>query len=923
MRFRNTLTLLMENFKNVWKVFLYKVVVGIVCAALYALLILPQVYAIAVSEEFLALVENVKLLFAEFMPGHNTLTMEGFNALRDTIINESLPALSGVIVSMLGEIIGRTVLCVLVYLVQRFLDTICYCTVGRVTSDRMTTYAETPFWQAFVSNLGRSSRYALLYVPVAFLFDVGTAVLVILILAFVKPFMPLALFVGMTAILVMQAVKLTYTSAWMPAITSDSMRLKDAVRAMKPQEKKRHRKSFMLFLILVYIIVIVNVIGALCTFGSALLITVPMSYVLLICAQYVNYFTIKGRKYFVTFDAISTNDCKGDTENFFAYVDETDKAAAVQPQQPTQKKSNKKKTANTEVAMNYQKEYESWLNDERLCEEGKADLLSIANDEKEKEYRFAAEPEFGTAGMRGLIGYGKNMMNVYTVMRATQGLAEFIKTLGTSAMEQGVVISYDTRRKSEEFARATAEVLAKNGIKAYLFDDVHPVPMLSYAVRYLKTVAGVMITASHNPKEYNGYKVYGADGAQMSPEDTAKVVSYISKITDFLSVSGDKDSALIQSVPQKLDEDYIEELSSLTLSKEAVEKCGENLKLVYTPVHGSGYKPVTAILKKLGINATVVEEQAKKDTEFSTVKVPNPEYKETMTMGIELANKINADVVFGTDPDADRLGVVIRDNEGEFVALSGNQVGILLLDYILQRLKEDGAMPENAAVVKSFVSTGMAKALCEDYGVTLYETPVGFKFIGEKIKQWEADGKHTYVFGFEESCGYLRGTHARDKDAVVASMLCAEMVCYYTYVGKTVYNRLQEIYAKYGYVLDKNVSIQYSGLNAMKEMNGVVDALKTMDVKNLGAWTVEAFRDYSADVRKDYLTDTVAPLNIPKCNCVYYELSGGSFVCVRPSGTEPKLKIYYSLKAANEAQANADLASLQAAVGEMLEKAKQ
>jgi len=569
--------------------------------------------------------------------------------------------------------------------------------------------------------------------------------------------------------------------------------------------------------------------------------------------------------------------------------------------------------------MDYQREYENWVNDPRLCKEGKAELLSIANDEKEKEYRFGGEMAFGTAGMRGLIGYGVNMMNIYTVMRATQGLAEWIKTLGAAEMARGVVISYDTRRKSEEFAKATASVLAKNGIKAYLFTDVHPVPMLSYAVRYLQTVAGVMITASHNPKEYNGYKVYGADGAQMSPEDTDKVVSYIEKIDDYLSVSGVENSDLIVSVPAKLDEDYIEELSKLTLSKQAIEKCGANLKLVYTPVHGSGYKPVMAILKKLGINATVVEEQTKKDTEFSTVKVPNPEYKETLSMGIDLANKIQADVVFGTDPDSDRLGVAIKDNSGEFVALSGNQVGILLLDYILTRLSEENAMPKNAAVVKSFVSTGMAKALCDDYGVTLYETPVGFKFIGEKIKQWEQDGKHTYVFGFEESCGYLRGTHARDKDAVVASMLCAEMVCYYTYVGKTVYQRLQEIYQKYGFVLDKNVSIQYSGLNAMKEMNAVVDGVKSKMPKTLADIPVVAVRDYSADKRTLVATGDVEALNIPKCNCVYFELVGGSFVCVRPSGTEPKLKIYYSIKAETEEKANAKLLELQQEVKTLLQ----
>ena len=573
--------------------------------------------------------------------------------------------------------------------------------------------------------------------------------------------------------------------------------------------------------------------------------------------------------------------------------------------------------------MNYQANYEKWLSDPRLSDEGRNELKEIAGDEKAKEYRFGGELEFGTAGMRGIIGYGMNMMNVYTVMRATQGLAEFIKELGEDAVKSGVVISYDTRRKSEEFARAAAGGLAKNGVKAYLFDDVHPVPMLSYAVRYLRTVAGIMITASHNPKEYNGYKVYGADGAQMSPEDTEKVVGYISKIDDYLSASGEENSPLILPVPEKLDEDYIEALSRLRLSPEAVKKCGANLKLVYTPVHGSGYVPVTTILKKLGINVTVVEEQTTKDPEFSTVKVPNPEFKETLSMGIALANKIHADVVFGTDPDSDRLGVAVKDDKGEFTALSGNQVGILLLDYILTRLEEENAMPTNAAVVKSFVTTGMAKAICDDFGVTLFETPVGFKFIGEKIKQWEKDGKYTYVFGFEESCGYLRGTHARDKDAVVASMLCAEMVCYYTYVGKTVYRRLQEIYLKYGYVLDKNVSVQYSGLNAMKEMNAVVDGLKKRKVTDLGGMAVEAFRDYSAAKRVSYADGTTETLDIPKCNCVYYELAGGSFVCVRPSGTEPKLKIYYSLRAKDEAAANAELEKLQRAVDELLEKAKK
>ena len=341
----------------------------------------------------------------------------------------------------------------------------------------------------------------------------------------------------------------------------------------------------------------------------------------------------------------------------------------------------------------YQKNYEKWLNDARLCEEAKRELTAIASDEKEKEYRFGGELEFGTAGMRGIIGYGMNMMNVYTVMRATQGLSEYIATLPEEDRRKGVVISYDTRRNSQVFAKAAASVLAKNGIKAYLFDDVHPVPMLSYAVRYLGTIAGIMVTASHNPKEYNGYKVYGEDGAQMSPEATAEVVKFISKIDDYLSVTGDETSSLIMPVPKEVDDTYIEELSKLTLSEKAVEACGKDLKLVYTPVHGSGYVPVMRILKMLGINVTVVEEQTTKDTEFSTVAVPNPEYKETLSMGIALANKIRADVVFGTDPDSDRLGVAIKDDKGEFTALSGNQVGILLLDYILTRLKEENALP--------------------------------------------------------------------------------------------------------------------------------------------------------------------------------------------------------------------------------------
>ena len=544
--------------------------------------------------------------------------------------------------------------------------------------------------------------------------------------------------------------------------------------------------------------------------------------------------------------------------------------------------------------------YKEWTESDKLSEKEKAELAALT-DEKDIEYRFGKNLEFGTAGMRGLIGLGTNMMNVYTVMQATQGLCEYIKSLGGKAAKRGVVISYDTRRCSYEFACAAALVLVSNGIKARLFTEVHPVPMLSYAVRTLKAVAGIMITASHNPKEYNGYKVYGEDGAQMSPEATAKVVSFINEIGDPLSdkiLCDEKLAKNIYAVDKKLDKKYYKTILRLSLSRKEVKKVGKTIKLVYTPIHGSGYVPVTTVLKKMGISATVVPEQKNYDTEFSTVKVPNPEYKETLTLAIKMADFKNADVVFGTDPDCDRLGVAIRNAKGEFVALTGNQTGVLLLNYVLTRLKETGKLTEKGFVVKSFVTTSMAKLIADDFKVELMEVPVGFKFIGEKIKQYDDTGKRKFLFGFEESCGYLRGTHCRDKDAVVASMLFAEMVCYYTAHGVSVYKVLQGLYEKYGYVFDTNVSTAFRGLNAMADMNAVVDGLKTRKIDSVGGIKIVAMRDYSRAVR--ITGDKEEPINTEKVNAVYYELEGGGFICVRPSGTEPKLKVYYSLRAENE-----------------------
>ncbi len=549
----------------------------------------------------------------------------------------------------------------------------------------------------------------------------------------------------------------------------------------------------------------------------------------------------------------------------------------------------------------YLDSYKEWLSFSGLTEKERKELVEIESNEKEIEYRFGKDLEFGTAGMRGIIGMGTNMMNVYTVKRATQGLCEYIKTLGNKAMQKGVVISYDTRRMSYEFARVSALVLASNGIKVYVFDDVHPVPMLSYAVRELGTIAGIMITASHNPKEYNGYKVYGEDGAQMSPEATAEVVKFIDDIGSCLSdkiLCDEKAIKKVKIVKKSLDKKYYRRILKLSLSPKEVKKVGKTIKLVYTPVHGSGYIPVTTVLKKMGINATLVPEQTVKDPEFSTVEVPNPEMKETLTRGIKMADFKGADVVFGTDPDCDRLGVALRDESGEFVTLSGNQVGILLLDYILKRLKETGKLTNKGFVVKSFVSTSMAKLIADDYGVELIETPVGFKFIGEKIKQLDDTGKRTYIFGFEESCGYLRGTHCRDKDAVVASMLFAEMVCYYSANGVGICERLNELYAKYGYIFDTNVSVAYSGLYATKEMNAVVDKMKTVSISSVGGINVVAMRDYSK-LKRILASGEEQTIDSSKTNAVYFELEGGSFICIRPSGTEPKLKVYYSLKCEN------------------------
>jgi len=566
--------------------------------------------------------------------------------------------------------------------------------------------------------------------------------------------------------------------------------------------------------------------------------------------------------------------------------------------------------------MDYQSSYMQWLTSDEVSAEDKARLASLT--EEEKKEMFYCPLQFGTAGMRGVLDVGTNRMNMFTVRRATKGLAEYIKTLGGEAMQRGVVISYDTRKYSSEFSIEVAKVLAKNGINAYLFDTVHPVPMCSFAIRHLNAIAGVMITASHNPKIYNGYKVYGEDGAQMSPESTDKVVEFIDKTPYFgieeenVVLTADSIRGLdnkevaphITVIGKSVDDAYFDTISKLSLSPEAVSKYGKDVKIVYTPIHGSGYVPVITILSRMGITVNVVKEQALPDTEFSTVRVPNPEEADTLRLGVELADKIGSDIVIGTDPDADRMGIAVRNDEGKFVLLNGNQIGVLLANYIFLRKSEDGNMPKNGALVKTIVTTELARALATSYGVTTFDVLTGFKFIGEKIKEWEQSGEYTYLFGFEESYGSLVGTHARDKDAVVASMMFAEMVCYFESKGTSVYDVLQGIYKKFGYYVEKAKSITFGGLDGMQKMADIMKKIRSTSFTEIAGTKVLAQSDFVTR-KKMYACGKAEDIDLPKTNAFKIHLENGDWICVRPSGTEPKLKFYVATSKPSQAEATA------------------
>lgn len=549
--------------------------------------------------------------------------------------------------------------------------------------------------------------------------------------------------------------------------------------------------------------------------------------------------------------------------------------------------------------MNYKERYNSWLNNPYFDEKTKKELLAISGDEKEIEDRFYRDLEFGTGGLRGIIGAGTNRMNRYVVRKASQGLANFLLKKNKSP---SVVIAYDSRFMSREFAEESACVFAYNGIKSYLFDELRPTPELSFAVRYLKCDAGIVITASHNPKEYNGYKVYGRDGGQLPPVHSNEVLEEINAITDITSVSVlDFDEAvkkdLIEIMGKEVDDAYINALKTLSVTSvpaDVLDRC----RIIYTPLHGSGNKPVRRILKEKGFkNVYVVPEQEKPDPEFRTVKYPNPEEKSAFELAIRIAGEKDAELIIGTDPDCDRVGIVIRDKKGEYITLTGNQTGCLLMEYILSNLSEQGRIPENPFVVKTIVSTELARKIANAYNVKLVEVLTGFKFIGEQILLRDEQGDENFVFGFEESYGYLSGTYVRDKDAVVASMLIAEMFAWYKSKGMTLYDALVSLYEKYGYAREALDSFTLKGKEGMERIRNAMSTLRDEMPDRFGDIVIKAVRDYKKRTRTDLMAGKKEPLSLPESDVLYYETREDFWFCIRPSGTEPKIKIYYGVSA--------------------------
>ncbi|MFS8650748.1 MAG: phospho-sugar mutase [Caldibacillus sp.] len=563
---------------------------------------------------------------------------------------------------------------------------------------------------------------------------------------------------------------------------------------------------------------------------------------------------------------------------------------------------------------------ERWLNFSGLDQELKEQLDRVKHDETKLEELFGKNLEFGTAGMRGEIGPGTNRMNIYTVRKASEGLARYLLSEDEKNAQRGVVIAYDSRHKSPEFALEVAKTIGKHGIKSYLFKELRPTPELSFAVRYLKAAAGVMITASHNPPEYNGYKVYGDDGAQLTPKPAAKLTSFVNDVQDELTVEVVEETellekGLLQYVGEEIDQAYLDQLATIQLNKPVVEKMAKELRVVFTPLHGTASRLVKMGLERFGFeNVTFVKEQELPDPDFSTVKSPNPEDPEAFELAIQYGKKVDADILLGTDPDSDRLGIVVKNDQGEYVPLTGNQIGAILLHYILSQKKEQGILPENGIMIKTIVTSELGRAIAQDFGVATLDTLTGFKFIGEKIREFERSGQYTFQFGYEESYGCLIGDFVRDKDAVQATLLAAEVAAYYKAQGKTLLDGLREIFEKYGFYRESLQSLTLKGLEGAEKIAQIMDSFRKHPPVELAGVKVIAVEDYLTSVKKELTTGKLDPIKLPKSNVLKYFLEDGSWFCVRPSGTEPKCKFYFAVKGASQEESETLLRNLEDAV---------
>ncbi len=575
--------------------------------------------------------------------------------------------------------------------------------------------------------------------------------------------------------------------------------------------------------------------------------------------------------------------------------------------------------------MEYRERYEGWLNDPYFDEATKEELRSIAEDDNEIKERFYKDLEFGTAGLRGIIGAGTNRMNIYTVRKATQGLANYI--ISKDGQKKGVAIAYDSRRMSPEFADEAALCLGANGIKAYVFESLRPTPELSSAVRSLGCIAGINITASHNPPEYNGYKVYWEDGAQITPPHDKGIMDEVKAVVDYSTVKtmgleDAKAAGVYEVIGAAVDDGYIAELKKQVIHQDSIDAVGKELKIVYSPLHGTGNIPARRILKELGFeNVYVVKEQELPDGEFPTVSYPNPEAKEAFELGLRLAKEVDADLVLATDPDADRLGVYVKDaKSGEYKVLTGNMSGCLLADYEIGQRKALKGLPDDGCLIKTIVTSNLADAIAKGYGIGLIEVLTGFKFIGQQILGFETTGKGSYLFGFEESYGCLIGTHARDKDAIVATMALCEAAAYYKTQGKTLWDAMVDMYDKYGYYKDDIQSITLKGIEGLQKIQEILETLRKNPPTEVGGYQVVKARDYQAETVKDIATGDVTGTGLPKSNVLYYDLTDDAWLCVRPSGTEPKVKFYYGIKGSSLADADEKSAKLGEEVLSMINK---